>query len=537
MFQPSDARLLETYRTTTRYNGLRQTHWTHAVSLSNNVSITKGGESATLHVASAGSLTTTAFRSLLINDLTISLPPIQTVDAVVVVAPSGSATLNTIAVTSLGLSGATLVRVTGGDAQILNFVFETEMEENTNLIEIVGGKVSVDTLRVENGISLNSSIVWMSMGNVSVSGVSIVDVHSISGHLVVASGTSARLNDIILSHISFSSTPFLFSSIESCSLFNVSTTDFSSGVLIEGTDVESLELDLCHFSGSTKSKPEQNEEASDFCSWMDSFITLNNCSSAFHSVEMKHLQQGAVSLVGGDLTLTGCIFHDNTPSNIDFPSLRRNLFCSDGKVSIEAVGGGDGLVSPHHWISTHNCSVEKEDSILPTPFFIPTLSSAQSTSKFDRKAKTYEIVLKGETFIPCGLSLEVFERKTLSESEFSESGHIFVKLDPSEVKSWKEDTIELSLRQSSLALLNTTHDLHCRVLFGESGKTDSFSLTGVKGNMSQAGRVVSIVVPIVCSVVLLLILLVVVLVLGCRRHLQDKRVLLNTASTSKWAGR
>ncbi|KAK2952592.1 hypothetical protein BLNAU_12420 [Blattamonas nauphoetae] len=494
-----------------------------AVTLTTSVSLMKGEEAGTVHVSSAGSLTCAAHHSLLVEELAITLPLIQTAEAVIVVPSSGSATLNTIVVTSPGGSEATLVRVIGGRAELTDFVIQSEMKENTHLVEIVGGKVSVDTLRLESGIGLNSSIVWMSMGSVNVSGLSIDGVSSISGRLVVASGTSARLKDVTLSHLSFSSSPFLFSSLDSCSLFNISTTDFSSGMLIEGTDVKSLDIETSHFSGSTKSTTDLNEEVSDICSWMDSSITLTNCSSAFHSVELKHLPIGAVSMVGGELTLTGCIFLENSPSITDFPSHRRNVFCSDGKVSIEAVGGGDGHSSPHHWISTNNCSVEKEDTIHPAPFFIPTLSSAASTSKFDRKAKTYEIALRGETFMPCGLSLEVFEQIALSETEFSEGEHILVQLDPSKVTFWKEDTIELSLHQSSLALLNKKHDLHCRVLFGESGRTDSFSLTGVKGNMSQGGRVVSIVVPIVCSVGLLLILLIVVLVLVCRRQQKKKK--------------
>ncbi|KAK2944315.1 hypothetical protein BLNAU_20760 [Blattamonas nauphoetae] len=493
-----------------------------AVSLSNNVSLTKGEEQAILHASSDGSLMTTPHRSLLMEELSISLPQTQTAEAVIIVAPSGSATLNTIVVRSTGGSDATLVCVTGGRADITDLVMESEMKENTNLMEIIDGKVSVDTLRAENGIALNSSIVWMKAGIVSVSEMSIVGVSSISGCLIHASGTSARVKDIALSHISFSSAPFLFSSLESCSLSNVSITDFSSGALIEGTDVKSLDIESSRFSRPTKIKPEPNEEMSDICWWKDSHITLDNCSSAFHSVEMKHLPQGAVSIVGGELTLTSCTFIDNSPSNADFPSLCRNVLCSDGKVSIETIGGGDGLSSPHHWISTNDCSVEKEDKILPAPFFVPTLSSSKSTSKFDTTQEMYEIVLKGETLIPCGLSLEVFERLALSETEFSEGDHIFVELDPSEVKSWKEDTIELSLHQSSLAELNIKHDLHCRVLFGENGKTDSFSLTGLKGNMSQAGRVVSIVIPIVCSVILLLIFLIVVLVLVCRRQQKKK---------------
>ncbi|KAK2951691.1 hypothetical protein BLNAU_13430 [Blattamonas nauphoetae] len=490
-----------------------------AVTLATNVSMTKGEEGSTVHVSSVGSLMTAAHYSLLVEELWIVLPTSQTAEAVVVVPPSGSATLNTIVVTSPGGSDATLVRVTGGRAEMTDCVIQSEMKENTNLVEIVGEKVSVDTLRVENWIGLNSSIVWMKKGSVNVSGVSIVDVSSISGHLVVASGTSAQLKNILLSHISVTSTPFLFSSLDSCSLFNVSANCSSSKALINAAGVTILQLEGCHFSrpAATIYSTVENDDETQLCEWSNSLISLTDCSSFFHFTEMKHLTQGAISSVGSELTLSSCTFLDNSPSNADFPSLRRNVLCSDGKVSIEAVGG-DGHSSPNHWISTHNCSVEKEGQLLAVPFIVPTLSSTQSKRNFDRKAKKYEIVLKGETLIPCGLSLEVFERVALSKTEFSEGEHILVELDPTAVTSWTEDTIELSLPQSSLDFLNTKYDLHCRVLFSESGKTDSFSLTGLKGNMSQGGRVVSIVLPIVCSVVFLLFLLIVMLVLICRRH-------------------
>ncbi|KAK2943853.1 hypothetical protein BLNAU_21244 [Blattamonas nauphoetae] len=237
---------------------------------------------------------------------------------------------------------------------------------------------------------------------------------------------------------------------------------------------------------------------------LSEIVILGDCDLEKKDRLCMFRQLGVISTIGGELTLSSCTFLDNSPSNAYFPSLRRNVMCSDGKVSIEAVGGGDGLSSPHHWISTNNCSVEKEGQILPAPFFVPTLSLTQSKSKLDKKTRQYEIVLKGKTLIPCGLSLEVFERIALSKTQFSEGENILVELDPTAVTSWKEDTIELSLLQSSLDSLNTKHDLHCRVLFGTNGKTDSFSLTGLKKNMSQAGRVVSVVVPIVCSVVLLL---------------------------------
>ncbi|KAK2948631.1 hypothetical protein BLNAU_16450 [Blattamonas nauphoetae] len=442
-------------------------------SLTTSVSITKREHTSLLSISQTGSLMTTPQHSLLIEDLTLLLPLIHTSEAVVVVTPFGSATLNSIMVTSPGGSDATLVRVTGGKADITDLVMESEMKENTHLVEIVGGKVSVDSLRVESRIGLNSSIVWMKEGSVNVSGISIVK-------------------------------------------------DTAALIVIEAKDVRALELDSCHFSGSTKSTLAQNNAESDICSWSKSYITLTNCSSSFHSIEMKHLQHGAVSMVGGELTLTSCTFIDNSPSNAAFPSLRRNVLCSDGKVSIETVGGGDGHSSPHHWISTNNCSVEKEDTIHPAPFFFPTLSATKSTSNFDRKVEKYDIVMKGDAFIPCGLSLDVFERVKLSKTEFKEGEHILMELDPSEATSWKEDTIELSLHQSSLASLNKKHDLHCRVLFGENGKTDSYSLTRLKGNMSQAGRVVSIVLPIVCAALLFIILLVIVLVLSKRRRMKNQ---------------
>ncbi|KAK2963682.1 hypothetical protein BLNAU_1247 [Blattamonas nauphoetae] len=151
-----------------------------AVTLTNNVCLTKGEEAATLHVSSGGSLTTTALRSLFVTMLTLSLPPIQTAEAVIIVPDSSSATLNTIVVTSTGGSNATLVRVTGGKAEVTDCVIQSEMKENTNLIKIMGGKMSVDTLQVEGGIGLNCSIVWMTKGSVNVCG--LWNIRSTEGH-------------------------------------------------------------------------------------------------------------------------------------------------------------------------------------------------------------------------------------------------------------------------------------------------------------------------------------------------------------------
>ncbi|KAK2941611.1 hypothetical protein BLNAU_23488 [Blattamonas nauphoetae] len=368
-----------TNRTVCEIEILGDSDLSSGVTATGNVSVRKGEDGAILHVSSVGSVTTAAHHSLMMEELSIMLSPTHTADAVIIVPVSGSATLNEIVVksSSLGGSDGTLVRVQGGRADIEDLWMECELKENSHFVEIVCGRLSVSRVGVKNGVGVESSLVWMEGGNVSVSGLWIVGVSSISGHLVSASGTSAVVKDIALSQISFLSAPFVFSSLESCSISNISIADFSSGVLIDGKDVASFNLE-------TKQK--------------------------------------------------------------------------------------------------------------------------------------FDIVLKGETFVPCGLSLEVFERIAHSKTEFSEGEHVLVELDPSEVTTWKEDTIELSLHQSTISSLNRKHDLHCRVLFGESGKTDSFSLTGVKGKMSQAGRIVSIVVPIVCSVVLLLILLVVVLVLVCRRH-------------------
>ncbi|KAK2954626.1 hypothetical protein BLNAU_10477 [Blattamonas nauphoetae] len=68
-------------------------------------------------------------------------------------------------------------------------------------------------------------------------------------------------------------------------------------------------------------------------------------------------------------------------------------------------------------------------------------------------------------------------------------------------------------------------DRRCRLVFGDGQNTDSSSLIGQgKGNMSQAGVVTSIVIPIVAVILVGLLLIIIVIVLCRRRRSVDSSV-------------
>ncbi|KAK2958957.1 hypothetical protein BLNAU_5973 [Blattamonas nauphoetae] len=151
-------------------------------------------------------------------------------------------------------------------------------------------------------------------------------------------------------------------------------------------------------------------EKEDLCLWDSGLIELIDSELNVTNNQFFNISQGAIAMRGGSLKIDGSIFRDNIPSNSSFASARRNIACSEsGAIHIGSLGAGDGSpLHPSAWISSEGCSIESTEVNPHSPLFIPTLSS-DSTSKFDKKMKSFTLTIEGTTLIPCSLFLEVME--------------------------------------------------------------------------------------------------------------------------------
>ncbi|KAK2956458.1 hypothetical protein BLNAU_8512 [Blattamonas nauphoetae] len=477
-------------------------------------------ENATLHVDSEGSLSSSLHHTLTAELLIVSLPATHNPLAVFI-SSSGLLKLSMIVITSTTPSNAQLVRVSGGQAELVRLTMNAGMSTNTEAIHIASGDVHVSYLTLNSPITKNQTIVRMTDGSVNVTQVSLTTSAPVDGRLFDLSGSSIDLSSIKLTNHVFTDTPFVFSSFASASLVEVHAQNCTASHLIEAKDSDDLTLRLCSFTDSL-THVSQNDESSSICAWTNSVLDLQNCSTHLHYTEMTCLSQGAVTVREGTLTLTSCTFTSNTPPNTSFPSIRRNIQCEDGSVLVGSPTGDGDASNPNHWISTKNCSVEKESRVVAAPLFIPTLDTAGSKSVLNKSRKEYDVSVKGEMLVPCGLRVEIFEHVAVNKTSFveGESFELIVELDES--RTWNETSFEFAVPQATIADLNKKHDIRCRLVYGLEQRTASFSLTrSGDDKMSQAGRTLSLVIPIVCAVLLAVILLIVMVVV-LRRRKQKK---------------
>ncbi|KAK2958057.1 hypothetical protein BLNAU_6983 [Blattamonas nauphoetae] len=305
-------------------------------------------------------------------------------------------------------------------------------------------------------------------------------------------------------------------------------------VVVNGT----LTLESSSFVGSPQSlSPTFNSEPFS-CSWTSGAFILKNSTTKLVSSSFSFLSSGTVSMEGGTLSVETSAFHDNSPNDPLFASACRNIHCSSGgEMTIGSLSGGDGTpTSPSPWISQNDCSLEGLESIRSAPFFVPTLSSSESSSEFSKKNKTFSMWIVGSTLIPCGLTLEVFEIAS-SKSEKVGTAKSFAL--SSESTEWKNDThISVSISSSSLSSLDSSLEWRGRLLFGSRSTPTSDSSSELL-RTSESFQIQSSIserrsesvkenmkwwLPLAISLsVLLLLLMIVVFVCWRRRGQAEKK--------------
>ncbi|KAK2958348.1 hypothetical protein BLNAU_6618 [Blattamonas nauphoetae] len=475
---------------------------------------------STCVVSPAGSFVSEDIDSTSISKLTFSLPSTQTAEAVIVHS-STTLILSHLVLSSTAESSACFLKVTAGTSEISDIEIRSEMAQNSVLFSVFGGTVTASQLKVEIGIPLKGTIVQIEGGSLSLTGMTATSSKTMEGRPFSVNNAAFNLTDVKLSKQTFTNALFEFSSFEGSTISDMNISECSGWTIMTVNDGDSLTIRNSVFSSLTLPTSFNEVDTSDLCGWESSLIQIEGTPTSLSHIDFTQIPQGAISISDAPLTLTACHFSNNSPSNLEWPSLRRNIKCTNGTIEMDAVHGGDGPSTPHLWIWTDECAVTKDGELQHSTLFVPTLLTNKSTSMLNKKLKEYSVTVVGTMMIPCGLSLEVFEEEAFS---MSNEGHP-LRLDISSLQPSKWTEIELSfiLPQSSLADMNKKSDIRCRLVFGDGQTTDSFSLIGKgKGNMSQGGVVTTIVVPIV-AVIIVAVLLIIVIAVLCRRRKSKKQ--------------
>ncbi|KAK2945715.1 hypothetical protein BLNAU_19385 [Blattamonas nauphoetae] len=276
--------------------------------------------------------------------------------------------------------------------------------------------------------------------------------------------------------------------------------------------------------GSFTSKSEGSTLEGGLCEWETGVIQLIDTETIVKSTVFSHLHQGAVNMKSGNFTLHSSSFESNTPHSSSFPSVRRNIRCSEGgEIEIGSLSAGDGTKDhPSAWISHENCLLSGDDVNITSPFFIPSLNTSSSKATFDKKSSTHTFDLIGSTFIPCGLFLEVFEYSKQNDK----NGEYTRELTESSTLSFTETAITLSIPQKEItAHVTVDSEWHVRLIFGDGSRTESFrvKMSGLEERKALTKQAMKWVIPVICASVALLLFFLILIVLLRRRSQKKKK--------------
>ncbi|KAH7824253.1 uncharacterized protein MONOS_177 [Monocercomonoides exilis] len=198
--------------------------------------------------------------------------------------------------------------------------------------------------------------------------------------------------------------------------------------LMKLEDCLDVKMDSCIFDANSYKKNEKNSntEEEEMCSWSGSLVDVVKSSVMMKDTAISNSPEGGITMSGGNVIIEKGEFLNNNPSIEGYPSLRRNIICSNsGILNVVSLKGGDGWErNTSLWMLNDGCSFEGIASERDSSFFIPVLESVEAKEETDRMKLTF----KGLLLVPCNLSLSVVKRKgeekEIEKHDFDSNGFL-----------------------------------------------------------------------------------------------------------------
>ncbi|KAH7831318.1 uncharacterized protein MONOS_5253fu5254 [Monocercomonoides exilis] len=312
------------------------------------------------------------------------------------------------------------------------------------------------------------------------------------------------------------------------------TTKTTKGELIKLEDCLDVKMDSCIFDGNSKERNEKNSNTEEeMCRWDGSLVDVVKSSVIVKDSTISNSPEGGITMSGGSVIIEKGEFLNNYPTIEGYPSLRRNIICSDsGTLNVMSLKGGDGWErNTSLWMLNDGCSFEGIVSERDSSFFIPVLESVEAKEETDRMKLTF----KGLLLIPCNLSFSVVKRK----GEEKEIEHF--DFDSNRFLSERE--IEGSMGKDLIRSCNDEIEVSVHILFGNAespSSTNSFILKNASMTPPKDDeRIVEggnekkswwIVIVIACFIFIILLTIIVVLAVRWRKvknEAEDMREIVN----------
>ncbi|KAK2955784.1 putative Protein tyrosine kinase [Blattamonas nauphoetae] len=406
-----------------------------------------------------------------------------------------------------------------GKGQLVNNVFN---DPDTLLITFVTLDLSSSSLTTSDALIVNEN------GETELVSVTISSTVDIQPSILRLTGGASLVTNLTISSLVFSSNMFDLSNFETASFVEVTLSYPSKHPqfqFLTAKDGGDLHVKSCSFSGESSSSNE-DADTSNVCDWTMSVIDVQDTPTKIEFSSFLSLPIGAVAVSGGSLTIDGASFQDNSAQNTSFPSVRRNVRCSNAQVNVTTLHAGDGAIpgSSSWFYAEEGCSVVSSVINPLSPFFIPTLNKTETKVSYNKKSGQFTVSIAGLLLIPCGLELEVFEFDDKTKRETGTKKIVdFSETTPSK---WTETALTVVLTESSLTKsINSTFEWRARLNYGNAIATTEYitlKQSAASERKSFAQQSMKIIIPIAASVAALLVLLLLIF-LCCRRRKQKAK--------------
>ncbi|KAH7824218.1 uncharacterized protein MONOS_13035 [Monocercomonoides exilis] len=327
----------------------------------------------------------------------------------------------------------------GNEINITNVKLE-QIEAKTDIFEIGNcGSVAFNWV-VADGMNLSEGCI-----------IAIQDSASGTISIGISSFNNCSRNSEGASVLSVSSSS-AYVAFTNCSCSNcISLSD--KGSMINVNNASNFSMDLSRFTGAL-AKESETEIANAFeeiCKWNGSLVHSEGSNLHAKEIMIQNSSKGGISIKGGNAIIEMGMFANNNPFIEKYPSLRRNIICSDSaSLNISSLKGGDGQEKNSSlWILNDGCTLGGIAGERSSPFFIPKLEEVS----VNENGSKVVVKFKGGLFLPCDLSfrlvyktgdVELVETYQFEEDDFISEREV-IGIIPSDNISTIADETEVSV--------------------------------------------------------------------------------------------
>ncbi|KAH7819664.1 uncharacterized protein MONOS_15654 [Monocercomonoides exilis] len=428
-----------------------------------------------------------------------------------------------------GWDGESIVKEKDGRLEISECRFSSatmDLVMKSRIVSVESGELKM-TETTFDGIHTTAPLLsFTKEGKVSMSGIGVWDVMSECGLICVGGKVDMEMKEVNFENNSVCGNESVMKmegaekrmSVLNCSFARCQGTN-ERGRMVEICECVDVLIGSCLFDGEKeeegdeegKEVNEMRERDDEICRWDGSLVDITKSSVMMKDTTLLNSPEGGITMSEGNVTIEKGEFIDNNLSIEGYPSLRRNIICSDsGILNVVSVKGGDGLRdNTSLWLLNDGCSFEGIVSERDSSFFIPVLESVEAKEETDRMKLTF----KGMLLVPCNLSFSVVKRK----GEEKEIGHY--DFDSNGFLSERE--VEGSVAKDLISSCGDEIEVSVHVLFGNAespSSTQSFILKNASETKQKddekiveggkEGKSYWLLIVIVLVVILMIVLIV-----------------------------